>query len=53
MVRTAGPGGSPEDPNRLMIHGLIGSGAYGHVHRGRWRNMDVAVKTVSWKKSRS
>ena len=35
-----------EDPNRLVILGLIGSGAFGSVHKGRWRNMDVAVKTV-------
>ena len=36
-----------DDPNRLVILNRIGEGAFGSVHRGRWRNMEVAVKIVS------
>ena len=36
-----------DDPDRLTVLELIGKGAYGRVNRGLWRNVEVAVKTVS------
>ena len=36
---------SPEQQcERLAMHEVIAEGASGTVYRGRWRNMDVAVK---------
>lgn len=29
---------------RLSLKGIIAGGAFGTVHRGRWRGIDVAVK---------
>ncbi|KAL4423976.1 hypothetical protein ABPG75_001277 [Micractinium tetrahymenae] len=30
----------------LQLGGILGRGAYGHVHRGRWKGTQVAVKIV-------
>ena len=47
LVSAAGGGmDGGGDSNRLELLESIGGGAHGTVWRGRWRNMNVAVKTV-------
>lgn len=38
--------GVADPTDRLTVLEVIGQGAFGLVFRGRWRNLDVAVKTV-------
>ena len=35
-----------QDGDKLELFQVIGQGASSVVYRGRWRNLDVAVKTV-------
>ncbi|GMH44049.1 hypothetical protein BSKO_11983 [Bryopsis sp. KO-2023] len=37
----------PEDLMRLEVTEEIGSGGYGHVFRGTWNGLEVAVKVIS------
>lgn len=37
---------SAKESERLVLTSIIAKGGFGTVHKGRWRNLDVAVKTV-------
>lgn len=34
------------DDKQLVLHELLGKGVHGTVHKGVWRELDVAVKTI-------